>query len=72
MFRAKIYCFGLLQEIVQLELFAKQLYETTNPAARAEVEKTLVQFAAAPDCLNKCQLLLERAAVCFLAESILM
>jgi len=50
---------------VQLELFAKQLYETTNPAARAEVEKTLVQFAAAPDCLNKCQLLLERAAVCF-------
>jgi len=57
--------FVLLQEIVQLELFAKQLYETTNPAARAEVEKTLVQFAAAPDCLNKCQLLLERAAVCF-------
>jgi len=59
---------GLLQEIVQLELFAKQLYETTNPAARAEVEKTLVQFAAAPDCLNKCQLLLERAAVCFSTE----
>jgi len=54
----------MLQETVQLELFAKQLYETTNPAARAEVEKTLVQFAAAPDCLNKCQLLLERAAVC--------
>jgi len=61
----------LLQEIVQLELFAKQLYETTNPAARAEVEKTLVQFAAAPDCLNKCQLLLERASVCFSSETII-
>jgi hypothetical protein len=53
----------LLQEIVQLELFAKQLYETTNPAARIEVEKTLVQFAASPECLNRCQLLLERATV---------
>ena len=52
-----------LQEIVQLELFAKQLYETTNASDRAELEKTMVQFASTPDCLNKCQLLLERGSV---------
>ncbi|KAK2166427.1 hypothetical protein LSH36_39g09000 [Paralvinella palmiformis] len=30
------------------------------PVCGQEAEKTLIQFASSPDCLNKCQLLLER------------
>lgn len=52
-------------------MFAKELYETTNPVARIEVEKTLVQFVASPDCLNKCQFLLERGTVLIKAFLIL-
>jgi hypothetical protein len=49
--------------VAQLEVLCKQLYETGNANLRAEAEKALVQFSAQPDCLNKCQLLLERANV---------
>ncbi len=55
------YC--TLQELAQLEVLCKQLYETTDSSVRTEAEKTLVQFANSPDCLNKCQLLLERGNV---------
>ncbi|XP_064599682.1 exportin-7-like [Liolophura sinensis] len=48
------------QELVQLEGLCKQLYETADSNLRSEAEKTLVAFANSPDCLNKCQLLLER------------
>jgi len=48
---------------VQLELLCKQLYETGDASLRSEAEKTLIQFASSPDCLNKCQLLLERGNV---------
>ena len=52
-------------------MLCKQLYETTDPALRTEAEKTLVQFSASPDCLNKCQLLLERnnVSIFFLSEN---
>ena len=53
----------VLQELVQLELLCKQLYETGDANLRSEAEKTLIQFASSPDCLNKCQLLLERGNV---------
>jgi len=53
-----------------LELFAKDLYESTNPVTRTELEKNLVQFASSPDCLNKCQLLLERASVSVFTSNI--
>ena len=62
LFNAKMFYF-CFQEIAQLEVLCKQLYETGDSSLRAEAEKTLVQFAAQPDCLNKCQLLLERAHV---------
>ena len=50
----------LFQELAQLEVLCKQLYETSDTSVRSEAEKTLVQFANSPDCLTKCQLLLER------------
>lgn len=53
----------LRQEILQLEQLCKSLYETADPAVRNEAEKALVDFPNSPDCLAKCQLLLERAAV---------
>lgn len=48
------------QEMVQLELLCKRLYEATDSNQRAEAEKALVNFSSSPDCLTKCQLLLER------------
>lgn len=52
-------------EVRQLELLCKQLYESQNPANRAEAEKALVGFQNAPDTLSKCQLLLERGDSCY-------
>ncbi|WAR22655.1 XPO7-like protein [Mya arenaria] len=48
------------QELLQLENLCKQLYETADTSLRSDAEKALVAFANTPDCLNKCQLLLER------------
>ena len=53
-----------MQELLQLENLCKELYETGNAAIRSEAEKALVAFAHSPDCLAKCQLLLERGNVC--------
>ena len=46
-----------------MELFCERLYEATDPAIRTEAEKSLVVFSNSPDCLQKCQVLLERATV---------
>uniref|UniRef100_A0A7N6BQD9 Importin N-terminal domain-containing protein n=1 Tax=Anabas testudineus TaxID=64144 RepID=A0A7N6BQD9_ANATE len=46
--------------LAQLEILCKQLYETTDTAVRHQAEKALVEFTNSPDCLSKCQLLLER------------
>uniref|UniRef100_A0A671X0H3 Exportin 7 n=1 Tax=Sparus aurata TaxID=8175 RepID=A0A671X0H3_SPAAU len=45
-----------------LEILCKQLYETTDTAVRHQAEKALVEFTNSPDCLSKCQLLLERGS----------
>ncbi|XP_025093793.1 exportin-7-like isoform X2 [Pomacea canaliculata] len=50
------------QEMLQLETLCKELYETTDGNIRSEAEKALVAFANSPDCLAKCQLLLERGS----------
>lgn len=42
------------------------MYETADTNLRTEAEKALIQFAESPDCLNKCQLLLERGNVRFI------
>uniref|UniRef100_A0A8C2X207 Exportin 7 n=1 Tax=Cyclopterus lumpus TaxID=8103 RepID=A0A8C2X207_CYCLU len=52
----------LPQGLAQLEILCKQLYETTDTAVRHQAEKALVEFTNSPDCLSKCQLLLERGS----------
>ncbi|RZF34199.1 hypothetical protein LSTR_LSTR003609 [Laodelphax striatellus] len=53
------------QEVRQLELLCKELYESTDPSHRVEAEKALVGFQNAPDTLSKCQLLLDRGDSCY-------
>uniref|UniRef100_A0A674BTY2 Exportin 7 n=1 Tax=Salmo trutta TaxID=8032 RepID=A0A674BTY2_SALTR len=48
--------------LAQLEILCKQLYETTETGVRLQAEKALVEFTNSPDCLSKCQLLLERGS----------
>uniref|UniRef100_A0A8B9NAE5 Exportin 7 n=1 Tax=Accipiter nisus TaxID=211598 RepID=A0A8B9NAE5_9AVES len=52
----------LHKHLAQLENLCKQLYETTDTATRLQAEKALVEFTNSPDCLSKCQLLLERGS----------
>uniref|UniRef100_A0A673AVE9 Exportin 7 n=1 Tax=Sphaeramia orbicularis TaxID=375764 RepID=A0A673AVE9_9TELE len=52
----------VLSGLAQLEILCKQLYETTDTAVRHQAEKALVEFTNSPDCLSKCQLLLERGS----------
>jgi len=56
-------CGSLFQSLAQLEILCKQLYETTDTTTRLQAEKALVEFTNSPDCLSKCQLLLERGSV---------
>lgn len=56
------------QGLAQLEILCKQLYETTDTAVRHQAEKALVEFTNSPDCLSKCQLLLERGSVSHLCR----
>uniref|UniRef100_A0A8C8AEK4 Exportin 7 n=1 Tax=Otus sunia TaxID=257818 RepID=A0A8C8AEK4_9STRI len=51
-----------IKSLAQLENLCKQLYETTDTATRLQAEKALVEFTNSPDCLSKCQLLLERGS----------
>lgn len=46
-------------------MLCKQLYESQDPAARAESEKALVVFQDSIDTLPKCQLLLDRGDSCY-------
>uniref|UniRef100_A0A8C1WKD7 Exportin 7 n=1 Tax=Cyprinus carpio TaxID=7962 RepID=A0A8C1WKD7_CYPCA len=48
-----------ISSLAQLEILCKQLYETTDTTTRLQAEKALVEFTNSPDCLSKCQLLLE-------------
>uniref|UniRef100_A0A671RKU9 Exportin-7 n=1 Tax=Sinocyclocheilus anshuiensis TaxID=1608454 RepID=A0A671RKU9_9TELE len=50
---------SFFQSLAQLEILCKQLYETTDTTTRLQAEKALVEFTNSPDCLSKCQLLLE-------------
>nr|CAH7736012.1 unnamed protein product [Callosobruchus chinensis] len=53
------------QEIRQLELLCKQLYESQDTSVRTAAEKTLVGFQDGPDALTKCQVLLDRGDSCY-------
>ncbi|RWS31317.1 exportin-7-like protein [Leptotrombidium deliense] len=48
------------QELKHLEMLCKQLYESTDSDGRSKAEAQLFAFSTSPDCLSKCQLLLER------------
>ena len=52
-----------LQKLGQLEVLCKQLYESTDAAVRGQAEKALISFTESPDCLQKCQYVLERGTV---------
>lgn len=52
-----------MQELGQLEVLCKQLYEGTDPTVRGQAEKALISFTESPDCLQKCQYVLERSTV---------
>ncbi|XP_068625831.1 exportin-7-A [Battus philenor] len=49
------------QEVCQIEILCKQLYESQDPNVRDQAEKAVVAFQESPDTLSKCQALLERA-----------
>ncbi|XP_026489379.1 exportin-7-A [Vanessa tameamea] len=49
------------QEVIQIELLCKQLYESQDQALRDRAEIAVVVFQESPDTLSKCQALLERA-----------
>uniref|UniRef100_A0A671RKT4 Exportin-7 n=2 Tax=Sinocyclocheilus TaxID=75365 RepID=A0A671RKT4_9TELE len=55
----KLMWVSFFQSLAQLEILCKQLYETTDTTTRLQAEKALVEFTNSPDCLSKCQLLLE-------------
>ncbi|XP_028165254.1 exportin-7-B isoform X13 [Ostrinia furnacalis] len=53
------------QEVIQIEILCKQLYESQDPILRDQAEKAVVSFQESPDTLSKCQALLERADSCY-------
>jgi len=50
------------QEIQQIELLCKQMYESTDPTERSKAERAMLEFSSSPGCLNKCQVLMERSS----------
>lgn len=50
------------QEIQQIELLCKQMYESSDPTERNKAERAMLEFGSSPNCLNKCQILIERSS----------
>lgn len=48
------------QEIQQIELLCKQMYESVDQNERTKAERAMLEFSNSTDCLIKCQLLIER------------
>ncbi len=51
------------KEILELERLCEQLYNANSPQQIHEANKVLEEFAVSADCLNKCQVLLDRGIV---------
>ncbi|KAM5298237.1 LOW QUALITY PROTEIN: ran-binding protein 17 [Ctenodactylus gundi] len=51
--------------LAELEALCTHLYEGTHLSQRIEAEKALVELIDSPDCLNKCQLLLEQGTTSY-------
>jgi exportin-7 len=50
-------------DILELEKLCEQLYNANSPQQIHEANKVLEEFASSSDCLNKCQILLDRGVV---------
>jgi exportin-7 len=51
-------------DIFELEKLCEQLYNSNSAQQIQEANKILESFSNSPDCLNKCQILLDRGVVC--------
>ncbi|XP_038628382.1 ran-binding protein 17 isoform X2 [Tachyglossus aculeatus] len=54
-----------LQSLAELEVLCNHLYEGTDLAQRMQAEKVLLELIGSPECLNKCQLLLEQGTTSY-------
>uniref|UniRef100_A0A6I8NG61 RAN binding protein 17 n=1 Tax=Ornithorhynchus anatinus TaxID=9258 RepID=A0A6I8NG61_ORNAN len=53
------------QSLAELEVLCNHLYEGTDLAQRMQAEKVLLELIGSPECLNKCQLLLEQGTTSY-------
>ena len=58
-----IFFFFLLKSLAELEALCTHLYIGTDLTQRIEAEKALLELIDSPECLSKCQLLLEQGTV---------
>lgn len=52
-----------LKSLAELETLCTHLYVGTDLTERIEAEKALLELIDSPECLSKCQLLLEQGTV---------
>lgn len=55
--------FFSLKNLAELEALCTRLYVGTDLTERIEAEKALLELIDSPECLSKCQLLLEQGTV---------
>lgn len=54
---------NISQDILELEKLCEQLYNANSAQQIHEANKVLENFSNSNDCLNKCQILLDRGIV---------
>ncbi|ELK28902.1 Ran-binding protein 17, partial [Myotis davidii] len=57
--------FFLFKSLAELEVLCTHLYTGTDLAQRIEAEKALLELIDSPECLSKCQLLLEQGTTSY-------
>ncbi|XP_059864389.1 ran-binding protein 17 isoform X3 [Delphinus delphis] len=60
-----IFFFFLLKSLAELEVLCTHLYIGTDLTQRIEAEKALLELIDSPECLSKCQLLLEQGTTSY-------
>uniref|UniRef100_A0A452VKM3 RAN binding protein 17 n=1 Tax=Ursus maritimus TaxID=29073 RepID=A0A452VKM3_URSMA len=61
----KMLIFFLLKSLAELEVLCTHLYIGTDLTQRIEAEKALLELIDSPECLSKCQLLLEQGTTSY-------
>ncbi|KAM6056117.1 ran-binding protein 17 isoform 2-T2 [Chlamydotis macqueenii] len=54
-----------VQSLAELEVLCNHLYEGTDLAQRVQAEKVLLELIDSPECLSRCQLLLEQGTTSY-------